>query len=112
MTSSHTMLSFKSSSMSSSFKSRRFDSSIKSSSFRNVTETRVKFKTFSQTAVSDQDESNEEVRRCISYIKEQKLVLINYATITLKTHKDESTRSINKYVAAKNFEIISAMIRN
>jgi adenylate kinase family enzyme len=103
----------------SSFKSRRFDSSAKSS-LRSVAETRVKFKTSSQTnasqaAVFDQnqdDASNEEVRHRISYTREQKLAVINYATITVKTHKDESTRSINKYVTAKDLDIILVMLRN
>ncbi len=53
MTSSHTM---------SSFKSRRFDSVAKSSSLHSVEEARVKFKVFGQSAISDRDESNEEVR--------------------------------------------------
>ncbi len=93
---------------------------IRKSSLCNVAETRVKFKTSSQTdasqaAVSDQnqdDASNEEVRHRILYTKEQKLAAINYATITVKTHKDESIRSINKYVAAKDLDIISVMLRN
>jgi hypothetical protein len=105
MASSHTM---------SPFKPRHLDSSAKSSSLRSVAETRVKLKTSSQAAIFDQnqDESNEEVRHRISYTREQKLVAINYATITVKTHKDESTRSISKYVAANDLDIISVMLRN
>jgi hypothetical protein len=100
MTSSHTM---------SSFKSRRFDSVAKSSSLHSVAAARVK----SQSAVSDHDqnESNEEVRHRVSYIREQKLAAINYATITFKSHKNESTRSIIKYVAAKDLEITSVIHR-
>jgi ribosomal protein S20 len=100
MTSSHTM---------SSFKSRRLDSVAKSSSLHSVTAARVK----SSSAVSghDQNESNEEVRHRVSYIREQKLAAINYATITFKSHKNESTQSIIKYVAAKDLEITSVMLR-
>jgi hypothetical protein len=98
MTSSHTM---------SSFKFRRLDSVAKSSSLHSVAVARVK----SQSAVSDQNESNEEVRHRVSYIREQKLAAINYATITFKSYKNESTRSIIKYVAAKDLEITSVMLR-
>ncbi len=72
MTSSHTM---------SSFKSRRLDSVVKSSSLHSVEEARVKFKASCQSAVSDQNESDEEVRHRVSYIREQKLAAINYATL-------------------------------
>jgi hypothetical protein len=72
MASSHTML---------PFKSRRFDSVAKSSSLHNVEEARVKFKASCQSAVSDQDESGEEVRHRVSYTREQKLAAISDTTL-------------------------------
>ncbi len=114
----------------SSFKRRRFNLSAKSFFLCNIAETRVKFKTFfqavvfnkasqvavfdkaSQAAVFDQRNSNKDVQRRISYIKKQKLVVINYVTITIKTQKNESTRLINKYVATKNLDIVLIMFRN
>jgi hypothetical protein len=99
------------------FRSSRSESSIKSSSLRNVINARVKPRASSsqaaveeEIAVSDQNDSNEEIRHRVSYTKEQKLAAIIYATNTFKTHKNESTRSIIKYVAAKDLDITFVML--
>jgi hypothetical protein len=55
--------------------------------------------------------SNDEVKRPKSYTREQKLRAINYATTTWNTQKNGSLKLISKYEAAKNLEIIIAMLR-
>lgn len=57
------------------------------------------------------DEHNEEVRRRVSYTKEQKLEAISYATTTWKTQKDGSSKLISKNAAAKDLGITPAMLR-
>lgn len=57
------------------------------------------------------DDENE-VRRRISYTREQKLVAIDYATTTWKQGKDGNPKLISKYAAAANLGITTAMLRN
>jgi hypothetical protein len=61
---------------------------------------------------STETADTEDVRRRISYTREQKLEAINYATITCKTQKNESTKLISKYAAAKDLDITSTMLRD
>jgi hypothetical protein len=56
------------------------------------------------------DDENE-VRRRISYTREQKLVAISYATTTWKQGKDGNPKLISKYAAAANLGITTAMLR-
>jgi hypothetical protein len=119
----------------SSSKSRRLDPLIKSSVLRSVVFFRVKqisYFQFSQShfledrsiveqfrvhrEINDKDnpfnETNEKgTRRRISYIREQKLRAISYATITWIKQKDEFMRLISKYAAAKILDITSVMLR-
>ena len=53
-----------------------------------------------------------EIRRRISYTKEQKLAAVSYATTTWKAKKDGSLELISKNSAAADLGITTAMLRD
>ena len=62
--------------------------------------------------ISSTDEFDEKaVRRRKFYIKKHKLRAVIYSTTTWKKKKNETMNLISKYIAAKNLEIITAMLR-
>ena len=61
---------------------------------------------------NDENKNKKNMRRRISYIKKQKLKIINYVIITWKIQKNDTFQFINKRAAAKNLNIIFVMFRH
>ena len=61
--------------------------------------------------IDNAPDEEDEMRRRISYIREQKLAAISYAETTWKQQKNGGLKLISKYAAAANLGITTAMFK-